>query len=123
MGGRNIHGPCALGGYQLCCLDGGKWSADLGAAQVETLILAGQNDFCAGPADSKTRQGGCFLKCISLANGQVIAETQLTASPGWSGLAAADGHLFVATEDGKVICLSGRYGERFALFCHPRIQA
>jgi outer membrane protein assembly factor BamB len=48
--------------------------------------------------------GGTLLR-VSLADGQTAATHKTDWLPVWDGMAAANGHLYVATTDGRVICL------------------
>ena len=48
-------------------------------------------------------QGG-ILWVVDAASGKKLAEVKLKSLPAWDGLAAANGHLYLSTVDGKVIC-------------------
>jgi outer membrane protein assembly factor BamB len=66
---------------------------------VSAMILAGDALYVAGA------QGR--LSVLDTKNGNV--EGQLDVPPPvWDGLAAADGHLFLSTDDGRVVCLGQR---------------
>jgi hypothetical protein len=80
---------------------GAAWSKDLfGGAEprqrIAGVLLAGDAAFVAGT------QGG--LCVVAVADGKTLARHDLPA-PAWDGLAAARGHLYVSTADGKVLCL------------------
>lgn len=62
----------------------------------DTLVLAGRDD-----------KGG-FLQTLSARRGAALGEQSLEASPVWDGLAVAASRLYVALENGTVVCLGGR---------------
>ena len=51
---------------------------------------------------------GAVLWAVSAADGQKAAEYALAAPPVFDGMAAAAGRLYLATTDGKVLCLAGK---------------
>ena len=51
---------------------------------------------------------GALLWAVSAAAGKRLAEYRLDAPPAWDGMAAAQGRLFIATEDGRVLCMARR---------------
>ena len=100
---------------------------------VRGMVLADKTLFVAGPPDvvdeaeaSRHRndaavraklveqaaalQGarGALLRAVSADDGKKLAEYKLRSPPVWDGLAAANGKLFLATMDGKVICFGNR---------------
>ncbi|HLF94278.1 MAG TPA: PQQ-binding-like beta-propeller repeat protein, partial [Planctomycetota bacterium] len=110
------------------------WTGDV-PFLVRAMALAGPVLFIAGPPDlideeaafqglAKKDEGtkkmlaeqdaalagakGAILRAVSAADGKTLAELKLDALPGWDGLAAAGGRLYVATTDGRVICLGAR---------------
>lgn len=48
---------------------------------------------------------GSMLRAVSAKDGSRISDLQLDSLPIWDGLAAAQGQLFLSTQDGTVICL------------------
>ena len=48
---------------------------------------------------------GSLLRAVSARDGSTISDVQLESLPIWDGMAAARGQLFLATQDGTVICL------------------
>jgi hypothetical protein len=60
-----------------------------------TLVIGGRN----------VKRG--FLQTLSTNRGEVLDEQPLEASPVWDGLAAAQGRLYIALENGIVMCLGG----------------
>ena len=73
---------------------------------VRAMILAGDVIFAAGanPADSK-QSAGAQLVAFAAADGAKAARHALPARPVFNGMAAADGQLFLALEDGRVVCM------------------
>ncbi|MGD2175526.1 MAG: PQQ-binding-like beta-propeller repeat protein, partial [Candidatus Brocadiaceae bacterium] len=99
---------------------------------VNSMLLARDGLFIAGPPDiadelaafghslePKTqaelkRQAaalegarGALLWAVSATDGTTLAEYKLDAPPIFDGMAAANGRLYIATADGKVLCLAG----------------
>ncbi len=94
----------------------------------KTLLVAGPPDFideeqafkALGRKDEEMRRQlaaqdaamagaqGAKLLLVSTADGATKAELALPAPPVWDGLACADGRVYVATLDGRVIALGGR---------------
>lgn len=97
------------------------------------MVLAGDTLFVAGPADvideeqvfkqindlqSRQRlddqatafegKKGGLLWAVSAADGKRLAEQQLDVTPVFDGMAAAGGRLYMATTNGRVVCLAGR---------------
>ena len=95
------------------------------------MVLAGKTLFIAGPPDlldeetafdqfddakrqaklaaqraALDGQKGALLLAVSAADGKKLAEYPLQSPPAWDGMAAANGRLFFATTDGKVVCMS-----------------
>ena len=100
---------------------------------VRALVLADKTLFAAGPpavvdeeeafdkigeADTRAKlqehgeaftggKGG-LLVAASAVDGKELAHYSLESMPVWDGLAAAAGKLYLATVDGKVICMGGK---------------
>jgi outer membrane protein assembly factor BamB len=110
------------------------WTRDVPLI-VRAMALAGRTLFIAGPPDLVDEEAafqalarrdeemkkrlaeqdralsggkGALLRAVSAEDGKILAEAALPAPPVWDGMAAADGRLFVATIDGRVIALAGR---------------
>ncbi len=93
-----------------------RWSTRL-PVRVVAMALAGDVLFVAGmpdlvdPADPlgtfEGRKGG-VLRAFAAADGRQLSEVKLPAPPVWDGMAAANGRLYVATTDGRVLCLGGK---------------
>lgn len=93
------------------------------------MVLAGRTLFVAGPQDVadelqafyepddaenrsalakqdsvlESRQGA-VLYAVSASDGEKLAEYKLDSLPVWDGMAAANGRLYLAMKDGKVLC-------------------
>jgi outer membrane protein assembly factor BamB len=55
-------------------------------------------------AESKSAATGYLLWAFSATDGKKLSELKLPAKPAWDGMAAANGRLYVTTEDGKLRC-------------------
>jgi hypothetical protein len=85
--------------------------------RVRAMTKAGDVLFAAGPPDEldpddpyaafEGRRGG-RLAAVSAADGKTIAELALDAVPVFDGLIAAGGNLFMATEDGSLMCFGAK---------------
>ncbi len=83
---------------------------------VRAMTLAGPHLFAAGPPEAidpddplATFEGrkGARLWVVSAENGHKVKEYELDAPPAWDGMAAAYGRLYMATRDGRVLCMGG----------------
>ncbi len=106
-----------------------NWSQEI-PFYVRAMVLAGKTLFVAGPpdvvneeeafdrfADPKIQaqleeqvavlngRDGSLLWAVSTSDGAKVAEYKLDFIPVWDGMAAAYGRLFLATNDGRVVCL------------------
>jgi hypothetical protein len=93
-----------------------RWSLRLPLRPV-AMVLAGDVLLLAGPpdlADPKEAlaalegRKGALVWTVSAADGKRLAEGQLDSPPVFDGLAVAGGRLYVATKDGRVLCLGGK---------------
>ena len=80
---------------------GASWSVDVFAGVpdgqgVGAMALAADTVFVAGKAGR--------LLALAASDGKTLAERELPA-PVWDGMAAAGGRLYVATRDGRLLCL------------------
>jgi outer membrane protein assembly factor BamB len=83
-------------------------------ARVTAMTLTGSVLFFAGPSwkdDSEgvanllDRSGPGVLGAVDPATGRQLATYPLEAAPVWDGMAAASGRLYLATKDGRLLCL------------------
>ena len=110
-----------------------RWSQDQPPVLARAMVLTGKTLFVAGPPDVsdevrafykpddpevhdalarqeaafENRKGGLLL-AVSASDGKELARYPLDSVPVWDGMAAAGGRLFMATMDGKVMCLGPR---------------
>jgi hypothetical protein len=106
-----------------------RWSEPV-PLLARAMALAGETLFIAGPPDVldeadayqrisdadiqaklagqaaafQGRKGG-LLWAVSASDGRKLAEYALDAPPAWDGMAAARGRLYIATLDGRVLCM------------------
>ncbi|NQU22583.1 MAG: PQQ-binding-like beta-propeller repeat protein [Candidatus Nealsonbacteria bacterium] len=93
--------------------DNHKWTLDV-PLQIRAMVLAGDRLFLAGWPDSVAifesgtkKDARPTLQCRSVADGRKLSERSLGARPVFDGMAAAYGRLYVAQQDGTVVCLGG----------------
>ncbi len=109
-----------------------KWLIEKPELIVRAMILTDEVLFVAGPPDvvdeekiwghtlepevqaklqaqSAALDGsmGASLWAVSPSDGRKLAEYKLNSVPAWDGMAAADGRLYLATNDGCVLCMAG----------------
>ncbi|MBL7040257.1 MAG: PQQ-binding-like beta-propeller repeat protein [Pirellulaceae bacterium] len=89
----------------------------------QALVLANETLFVAGPVDEVSEipheptgsdplaealeaQRGGRLLAVSATDGKTLADYELTSSPVFDGMAAAQGRLYLSTKSGKVVCMS-----------------
>ena len=70
--------------------------------------LARQQEQLAEQAAAMEGRKGAVLLAVAAADGETLATHKLSFPPVWDGMAAAGGRLYLATMDGKVICLVGK---------------
>jgi len=110
---------------------GFKWAEDDLPLLARGMVLADKTLFVAGPpdvvdeekafwnvddpaikaklneqADALEGRRGAVLWAVSAADGRKLAAWQLDSMPVFDGMAAADGKLFYAATNGKVVCLA-----------------
>ena len=51
---------------------------------------------------------GALLWALSAADGRKLSELKLDSPPVWDGMIAANGRLYIATQDGKVLCYAAK---------------
>jgi len=52
-------------------------------------------------------QNGALLLVLSASDGEKLAEYKLDSPPVFDGMAAANGRLYLATKNGKILCFAG----------------
>ncbi len=113
-----------------------KWKMENPPLIARALVLAGKTLFLAGPPDlvdeeqaffnpddptiqkklaeqDEAMEGkkGALVWAVSAADGSKKGELALESPPVFDGMAAANGRLYIATMDGRVMCLAARGGE------------
>jgi outer membrane protein assembly factor BamB len=93
-----------------------KWSKRI-PLRARAMVLAGDKLFMAGPPDvvaaddpyaSFDGRLGAKLWVVSAGDGQRLAEYPLDVPPAFDGLIAVAGRLYLATEDGRLLCFAKR---------------
>ncbi len=72
----------------------------------DVLFVAGPEQDALGSEAALAGQSEATLLAVSTADGHPHAHTPLPNPPVWDGMAAAGGCLFLATRDGRVLCLA-----------------
>ena len=105
------------------------WSVSHPPLHARAMVLAGQTLFVAGPPDVLSEdeafkrpgdpqvknkimeqdaayegKSGALLMGVSKTDGKPVLRFDLSSQPVWDGMAAADGRLYLAMKDGKVLC-------------------
>ncbi len=82
---------------------------------VQAMIRAGDTLFTAGPpaetaerTEPAAKHGSALLVAYAAGDGAELARCELSAPAVFDGLAAARGRLFLALEDGSLLCLGGK---------------
>jgi outer membrane protein assembly factor BamB len=78
----------------------------------EVLFVAGPERSDSGSPPAPAGQAGATLLAVSAADGRTLGQVRLPGTPVWDGMAAARNALFVATRDGRVLCLAPRAADR-----------
>lgn len=87
---------------------------------VRAMVLADRTLFIAGPPDSDWEgddavaawegRRGALLWAVSASDGRKLREYKLKSPPIFDGMIAAEGRLYISTQDGRVICMKRRKG-------------
>ena len=93
-----------------------SWEQRVGI-RVTAMVRAGKTLFVAGSPDVvdpkdphgawEGRKGG-VLAAFAAGSGKKLAEYRLPSPPVWDGMAAANGRLYIATQDGRVLCMGAK---------------
>jgi len=90
-----------------------RWANDI-KLQARAMVLAGNTLFLAGPMGTVGSQSafegkdGIVLRAVDGRDGRQLAEYGLDAIPVHDGMAAASGRLYIATLDGRLLCMGKR---------------
>jgi len=92
-----------------------KWQQMI-PLRIRAMVLAGDHLFAAGvpdvvdpkdPLAAFEGRKGALLQVFSTKDGSLVKSHALSSSPAFDGMIASNGRLFIATQDGKVLCMSG----------------
>ena len=107
-----------------------RWTTEV-PLLARAMVVAGDTMFIAGPPDVVKTTGpsgeealqlvnpqethdawtgklGATLLAVSTASGEKLGELKLDVPPVFDAMVAASGRIFMATTDGRVLCLKGR---------------
>ena len=93
-----------------------QWTAAL-AMRPRAMLKAGDMLLLGGMPGRSIEPGASaaprenevgVLRLVSAADGKGVSEHRLASPPVWDGMAAANGRLYLSTQDGKVVCLGGK---------------
>ena len=93
-----------------------KWSVQV-PVRFQAMLVAGAHLYAAGPPDvvpsddpyaAFEGRKGARLWVVSTEDGRRLAEYPLDRPPVFDGLSAARGRLYLATDDGRVICMGAK---------------
>jgi hypothetical protein len=82
--------------------------------RIRAMVLAGGHLFAAGTPDvvdaddplaAFEGRAGAQLQVFSAKDGSPVSSLSLSSPPAFDGLSAAGSRLYLATQDGKVVCL------------------
>jgi len=135
-GPRGLAYDAGSGAVGLAALDGPPdsydWTCDI-PLHVRAMAKAAGHLFIAGPANvidteyafdhfgnrrvqaqlrkqvlELSGQHGGVFRVVSAADGSTLAERRLSRVPVWDGMAVAGGRVYIAMNDGTVLCFGGR---------------
>ena len=85
-----------------------RWSDEI-PFHVRAMLLAGDTLFAAGPYGDAVRSMDAFegkrgvrLAAVNTKTGKLRASFAIDAMPVWDGMAAANGHIYLAAKDGTI---------------------
>ena len=87
--------------------------------RVRAMVLAADRLFAVGTPDvvdpkdpfaAFEGRKGAMLQVFSATDGSLLKSLRLSSAPAFDGMSAARGRLYLATDDGKVICLGDAAG-------------
>ncbi|MEW4486486.1 PQQ-binding-like beta-propeller repeat protein [Thalassoglobus sp. JC818] len=73
--------------------------------QLTALAMTDHYLIAAGGLDRADDTRGGFVRLIDLASGEIKSELELSAEPVFDGLALGGSCIYVATQDGKLLCI------------------
>ncbi len=90
-----------------------KWQ-EMIPLRIRAMVLAGDRLFAAGTPDvvdpedplaAFEGRAGARLRVVSTSDGSKLAEHKLRRAPAFDGMIAAHGRLYIATQDGHLLCM------------------
>ena len=93
-----------------------KWQKMI-PLRIRAMVLAGDHLFAAGTPDvldpkdplaAFEGRKGAMLQVFAAKDGSLVKSYSLASPPAFDGMIAAGGRLYIATQDGKVLCMSGK---------------
>lgn len=73
---------------------------------VDDMVLAPKHVYCVGHYQRVKKDPELWI--LSRKDGSVVKALSINGLPAFLGMSAANGRLFVATREGKMICLAGK---------------
>jgi hypothetical protein len=82
--------------------------------RIRAMVLAGKTLFVAGPPDvldpddpmgAFEGRKGALLWAVSARYGKKLAEYRLDSPPVFDGMIAANGQIYISTQDGRLLCM------------------
>ena len=83
-----------------------QWAMTPTEMNIDDFVVTTDAVYGVGHYESGGR--AAELRVISFVDGKVLATHEIDAFPAYNGMSAAGNKLFVATREGKLICLEGR---------------
>jgi len=80
----------------------------LDGRQVEAMLVTEDSLFLAGPENPSEPEGPGFLLALSREDGSELMEFELQSGPVYDGIAAANRRVFLALNNGNVLCLEAK---------------
>jgi len=82
------------------------WTSDPIELVVDDIVLAKQHIFCVGHYQRIKKDPELWV--VSRSDGTVVSKIPVDGFPAFLGMSSAGGRLFIATREGKLICLQPR---------------
>jgi hypothetical protein len=96
-----------------------KWASEV-PVRVEAMVLGGRHLYLAGPPDvgpgkkaaaAMRGQRGARFQVVSTDGGEKLSSLKMEKAPVFDGLIAAYGRLYMAMQDGTIVCLGDKAAE------------
>jgi hypothetical protein len=82
-----------------------------GSGQGKVLFVAGPAADAGGRPEGRDGGRGGLLMAVSASDGRPLAQHRLGAPPVFDGMAAAGGRLYIALENGQLVCMDAKGSE------------